>query len=376
MKNLILYTDFDFNTLEYEKIFFGDTGQIARQDVGIMSKVQDTFDYLFSKVWHWKAINFTDDGKGFLDLPDFVKRIFLLNNGYQILMDSGVESSYNILSMLASNTSVKTAYYYIAQNENIHANSYSYGILQMFRAKATQMLNEIENDTVVKKRMNNEINTGEELLKEFALFILNGYKSNKKLKIAIIKELIATLIIEDGKFPFSFFTTLSINNSFENKINGFSNLIRMIARDEIEGHVVVNIQVLNQLRKNELHGFVKEFEDLKDWINNVIDKSEEDELQWSEYLLKEGEFPGFSKNINEIFIKYRFDHIRSILGIEKKYKIKKSNYDFLTWFDEYRKIQGQSINLQEMSNNNYEKGQIKKSIKDNLESLSYFFKKI
>ena len=358
---------------EYRKLFFGKTGGVRRQDKVFNSNIADKFDYGFSKVWHWKAIDFENDSKGFYELPENIQRIFLLNNGYQTIMDSGVENGYLFLTSIVSNNALRSAYYYIGQNEDIHANSYSYGLLGMFKSEAESKLDIVYQDPVVSKRLESEVGDGTDMIDEICKYHITDIITSE-LKESIVKYLVDTLIIEDIKFPFSFFTTFSINATYNNAINGFTNLLKMITRDELELHVPINVIVVGELLRSKIHGFTTIFDDdMMQWIEKRINDAELDEKDWATYLLQDGAFPGFNKEVCDIFIEYRSDLVRSIFKIPKKYKHSIKSYDFLEWFDEYRKIQNQNQTLQEMSNNNYEKGVISRNIDQNLDKLKSMF---
>ena len=359
--------------IEYKKLFFGNTGGVRRQDKVFNSNIADKFDYGFSKVWHWKAIEFENDSKGFAGLPENIQRIFLLNNGYQTIMDSGVENGYLFLTSISSNNALRTSYYYIGQNEDIHANSYSYGLLGMFKSEAEAKLDIVYQDPVVSKRLNSEVGDGTAMIHKICEYQLTNVITSE-LKQSIAKYLVDTLIIEDLKFPFSFFTTFSINASYNNAISGFTNLLKMITRDELELHVPVNIIVIGELIKNKIHGFTNIFdESMMKWIDTRINDAESDEKDWATYLLRDGSFAGFNKEICDIFIEYRSDLVRSAFKLPKKYKHSIKSYDFLEWFDTYRRIQNQNQTLQEMSNNNYEKGVIISNIESKLDKLNKKF---
>jgi ribonucleotide reductase beta subunit family protein with ferritin-like domain len=92
-----------------------------------------------------------------------------------------------------------------------------------------------------------------------------------------------------------------------------------------------------------------------------------DEIKWNEYLLKDGEIAGFSKNVNNNFIKYQAALALKKIGIDPIYNAKKD--DSVVWFDEYRNIKNQNSALQEVSNNSYNKGVDQNDILANLDML-------
>ena len=99
------------------KLFFGDSGNFLRLDKQSHPELDKIFKNLFSKVWAWTAINFDGDSIVWEKIDEIGQRIFLLNNGYQTVMDSGVVNIYNYLTLVANNNELSTLYQYIAQNE-------------------------------------------------------------------------------------------------------------------------------------------------------------------------------------------------------------------------------------------------------------------
>ncbi len=343
------------------KLFFGDTGNLIRVDQITYPVIHNTFKKLASEVWAWTAIDFSSDQLGWDTLEPIQQNIFLKNNAYQTLMDSGVVGLYNYLALLTTNTELALGYQYIAQNESIHAGSYSYGLSQMFGSQAENKINIVYEDSFIQERMKNEVDFSEEL---FNCIIKEGNRDDKA-KDLIFKAIVAAYALEHIKFPFSFYATWNINRVSDNAINGFSMLLKLIAQDELQGHTVMNANVLKILRREKRQGFQSVFDDqfIIDYITQVV----EDEIKWSDYLTAEGEIPGFNRKINENFIKYQADLALKKIGLEPIYDAKKD--DSVEWFDLYRNIKNQNASLQEVSNNSYNKGVIKNDIKSNLDKL-------
>jgi ribonucleoside-diphosphate reductase beta chain len=336
-------------------LFYGDTGGFLRIDKTDYPVIMNTFKKGFSDVWSWTVIDFQSDILGWSKLDEVSQRIFLLNNGYQTLMDSGVVGIYNYLAMLATNTELKIGYQYIAQNESIHAASYSYGLSQMFGNEAEEKINIVYEDEFIQQRMKDEVDFSDELFDDI--------KNERENPENIFKAIVATYVLEHIKFPFSFFSTWTINRVNDNGINGFSNLLKLIAQDELEFHVPMNKHVLKIFKKEKRQGV--EFDE--DFVYKYVKKVAEDEKKWSLYLLQDGELPGFNRSINKHFIVYFADKTLTDLGLEPIYNAKKN--DTIDWYNDYRKIKNQNSALQEVSNNSYNKGVVKNDILLNLENL-------
>ncbi len=344
------------------KLFFGDSGHFLRVDNVDYPTLMNLFKFGFSNVWAWTAVDFQKDIIGWQQLSDTAKRIFLLNNGYQSAMDSGVVGIYNYLAAVTSNTELALCYQYIAQNESIHAASYSYGLAQMFGSEARDKINVVYTDPVVKSRMEDEVDFSDEFIQK----VIREQKPDMEL---VLKTIMAAYFLESIKFPFSFLTTWVINRVHQNAIQGFSLLLKLIAQDELDFHVPTNANVIKILKREERQGAKPWFD--SGWFEETAvayaKKVAEAEMKWAEYLLQEGELPGLSLDVTKHFIKYMTDKALRLIGYSPIYNENKS--DIIVWYNEYRDINNQNASLQETSNISYNKGIMKRDLLANLDKL-------
>jgi ribonucleoside-diphosphate reductase beta chain len=348
------------------KLFFGDSEGMLRIDKTDYPVLMNTFKKGFSDAWAWTVVDFQSDILGWNKLDEVAQRIFLLNNGYQTVMDSGVVGIYNYLAMLATNTELKLGYQYIAQNESIHAASYSYGLSQMFGNEAEAKVNIVYEDEFIQQRMVDEVDFSDELFQKAIV----EKRLDEETRSLIFKAIVATYVLEHIKFPFSFFSTWSLNRLYDNGINGFSNLLKLIAQDELDFHVPMNKNVLKILMKEKRQGFQEVFD--TDFIYDYVKTVTSAEKKWSDYLLDGGELAGYNRNINNAFIDYFADKTMTDIGLEPIYNTKKN--DTIDWYNNYRKIKNQNTALQETSNTSYNKGVIQNDIRLNIGRLRENYK--
>ena len=318
-----------------------DGGIFLRTDKVEYPVYKQLYEAAFGKFWTVKMIDFSGDALGFKTMPVVPQRMFKLNNGYQSLMDSGVVNIYNELTMCATNPELAMIYQYIAQNESIHATSYSEGLIEMFGEEATEVIDIVYNDPIIKTRLTSEVDYAAGLNR-------NDMKS-------IFKVVVAAYLLEHIKFPFSFFVTFRINNAYSNAINGFSMLLKKIAEDEMDIHYPTNGNVIKDMIKS---GLVD-----KQWAHSFIEAEVEDilsqEFIWNKYLLEEGSIPGYNQAIGEAFIEYQANKAMRTVGIDVE-AIKPN--DTITWFNHYRDINNQVVAQQEIKSNQYQKGVIKNDL--------------
>ena len=318
-----------------------DGGIFLRTDKVEYPVYKQLYEAAFGKFWTVKMIDFSGDALGFPTMPDVAQRMFKLNNGYQSLMDSGVVNIYNELTMCTTNPELAMIYQYIAQNESIHATSYSEGLIEMFGDKAGEVIDIVYNDPIIKTRLTSEIDYAAGL--------------NRKDMKSIFKVVVAAYLLEHIKFPFSFFVTFRINNAYNNAINGFSMLLKKIAEDEMDIHYPTNGNVIKDMIKTGLID--------KEWAHDFICKEAEaiqiQEFEWNKYLLQEGSIPGYNQAIGEAFIQYQVNKAQRGVGIDIA-PIKPN--DTITWFNHYRDIGNQVVAQQEIKSNQYQKGILKNDL--------------
>jgi ribonucleoside-diphosphate reductase beta chain len=225
------------------------------------------------------------------------------------------------------------------------------------------MLDFVYEDKILQNRMNADIITAN-------LFINLAKDQNAdidEIKKALILSLIRTYFLEGVRFPASFFVTWTINKNNNNAIQGFSQALKLILWDELTVHTATGQNVLKILFKDKN----QEFLHLKNfYIENLYSIANEvyqSELEWASYLLRDGEIPGYNKNIANHFLKWQIDHRIKNLGLDPIFNEEKS--DIIDWFNDYRNLNKTQIALQEADNTNYQKGAIKNDLLNNLLKL-------
>ena len=342
-----------------EKIFFGEFGHYLRIDNiqhDVAKKLKEQSE---GNTWFAKEVPFDRDRIHFSNLPEDAQRAFKLNICYQTLMDSGVDNGYmTILKKIVTSSIWSMLYGRIGIEEQIHAESYSYGLIEMFGQKASETLDLVYTDDFIKTRMQNEI----EVFNSVQKIVLDEGRSDDEAKKAVLKMLMGIYLLESVKFPYSFLVTFTINRAYNNAIQGMTRLIRLIAHDELNIHVPTNKNVLNILRRDEQEGFSHLF----DWFDKealaITETIVQQEIEWSKYLLDDRDVIGLNTDISEHFIKYRAMIALRDIGIKSPYNEQKS--DIIDWFNDYRDISKQNAALQEATNISYQKSVLKNDLEN------------
>lgn len=347
---------------ENEKIFFGDFGHYIRIDSISHEVARKLKEASEGNTWFSKEVDYKSDKTRFSSLPEDAQRAFKLNIAYQTLMDSGVTSGFaSILNRIVSSSIWSILYSRIAIEEVIHAESYSYGLSEVFAQQATETLDLVYNDEFVKHRMEKEVE-----LFDCVDTLCNIEASKVSLdekKQAVLKLLTGIYLLESVKFPFSFLVTFTINNSYGDAITGFTKTIKLIAHDELNVHVPTGKNVLSILRKDGSQGFKHLFD--SGWYDEkakeMTDYTVAEEIKWAKYLFDERDVLGINSSISEHFIKYWAGVRLRDIGIETEY-LKEKRSDIIDWFNTYRDINKQNAALQEATNISYQKGTLKNDL--------------
>lgn len=372
----------------HSKLFFGEYSGVARIDTIQYPQLKKIYESSESNTWFMNELDYSKDIIGWKEIPAHAQRMFKLNISYQTLMDSGVTNIFSEIAKVGSLSEVQYLYSRISIEENIHALSYSNALATVFGSEAEEMLDLVYSDTIVQSRMENEVDGADKFIElcirdnklgkikrklqnvspanawntikdvkaiAFGDYVETTAELDEKKK-SLLMLLGASFLLEGIKFPFSFFVTWSINKAYGNNIQGMARLIKLIAWDEMTVHTVTGSTVLNILRKDESQGFSHLFEWFDAEMIAFTKKTVDQELEWSEYLLKDGSIPGYNKNIGEHFVKYWADRRLKEIKMQPIYNEKKS--DIIDWYNRYRDLNSTTSALQESDALNYQKGKL------------------
>jgi ribonucleoside-diphosphate reductase beta chain len=329
------------------KLVFGEQ-DIGRLDLSYDTKFKQLAEMDEANVWFLNVVSCSNDR--WYEYPESALTKFRLTIAYQTVLDSLVPDVFKYLSEVVTDPWLKYLYSRISTMEHVHALSYSSGVTQAFGAKATEFLDVIYSDPHIKHRIDDELSIAKQFIA--AVPTWSNTETNRKL---LLQLLVSIFALEGIKFPFSFFTSWSLNKAYNNCSQGFSTLLLSIATDEMTCHVPTGSNFLNKLRADP--SFSEEFSSgwfdtmATTYLQRVCDK----EIEWATYLISSGEEPGFNLPICVHFIQYWTDRRLSEIRLPTKYNVTKNDIEM--WFDDYRNVREKQSALQEVSNINYQLGQ-------------------
>jgi len=306
-----------------KKIFFGQYDKYVRIDYISHPIAQRLKEHAESNTWFTKELDFKEDITNWKKLGKKEQRVFFLNIVYQNLMDSGVSNGFlEIIVPIITQPIWQLLYARIGYEETIHAESYSYALNTIFGADATKILDLVYQDKYVQKRLSNEVDA----YKNVYEYVLLGRNKDDQAKKYILEMFLRIYFLEGVKFPFSFFVAWRINENYGNPIQGIARMLKLIAWDELTTHVPTGRILMNILRDEPEQEFQHLF--ISGWFDElalkIAKETAQQEIEWANYLFKDGELKGLTKEIAHHFIKFMIDRI--LKGIKVAASSSQSNF--------------------------------------------------
>lgn len=384
-----------------QKIFLGEYSGFQRYDSPKYQFAVNLENTQRNSFWNPNEIAMVTDGIKFPELPEHIQQIMIAVWLFQTLMDSGQNRGLdNILSTIVTTPEFESLFKTQGYFELIHSLSYSH-ILRGIFPDASVIFNKIDEYEEIKHRIDKEIEGYEKLavinlniketigsmseyLAEYAtvdelleleeltkgyqnlalrIITRNADKMDEDKKKLILSLLIRVFALEGIKFYVSFLVTYVINNSYNNKIQGATRIIKLINFDE-DLHVGIMAGTINILRKESVEGF-KEIIDspwFLETVNSIFNETYENEIEFAKYLMSFGPIPSLTIAVFESFLKFYVDDRVSKIGCPKIFNEKKS--DIVEWFEMYKDINKDNTAQQEAEAMNYNIGILKNDIKE------------
>lgn len=336
---------------EQTDVLFSGESTIARLDMTYDSQFKKLAETDEANVWFLNVVSCSQDRWD--EMPENALSKFRKTLAYQTLLDSTVPDVFKYLSTIADDPWLEYLYSRISTMEHTHAMSYSSGVDQAFGAKATEFLDIIYTDEMIKSRVSDEI----EVAAKFVKSVQDGWYDCEENHKILLEMIYRIFMLEGVKFPFSFFTSWTLNKGHNNCAQGFSQLLIKIATDEMQVHTTVGSTILKRARKSSQFKYLFE----SGWFDSMADKISLEvklkEKEWAEYLLEDGEILGFNRAICDHFIDYWIERRKKEAGIPSASPLPKN--DIEEWFDSYRNINNKQSALQEIDNISYQVAQIR-----------------
>lgn len=394
--------------IDKQLIFFGEYSGFQRYDQPKYPFAVEIEERMRNGFWNPKEISLVGDRIKFPDLPEFAQEIETEVLLYQTIMDSANNRGIdNILSTIVTAPEFESMFKTHSYFELIHSFSYSHILREVF-PDATEVFNSIADRKEIHNRISKEIECFNKVKNISNIELINDIKAKNKAEVLeyikknnitddktiqmiwdihyigeknlniefnaemtmeerkqVILELIVRIYaLESLKFYISFLVTYVINNSYNNKIQGITRIIKLINFDE-DLHITVMSGVIDILKKEDSEGFTELINShwFNDMVKGVFREVVEDELSWGKHLLSFGNLPTLTMAVLDNFIKYYANmRCKNIIG-ETLYKdaVKSDVVDF---FENYKDIDKDNTAQQEAEAINYNIGILVNDVPD------------
>lgn len=335
---------------EKSTLFSGES-TIARLDLSYDSQFKKLAETDEANVWFLNVVSCSQDRWD--EMPSNALSKFRKTLAYQTLLDSTVPDIFKHLSAIADDPWLEYLYSRISTMEHTHAMSYSSGVDQAFGAKASEFLDIIYTDEKIKDRVKDEL----EIATKFIQSVKAGWHDSEENHKILLEALFIVFLLEGIKFPFSFFTSWTLNKGHNNCAQGFSQLLIKIATDEMQVHTTLGATVLKKAKKSDQFKYLFDSGWFEEMATKVTETVRQKEKEWAAYLLEDGEVPGFNQAICDHFIDYWIARRQREIGLPITVDIQKN--DIEEWFDSYRNINNKQAALQEIDNISYQVAQLR-----------------
>jgi ribonucleoside-diphosphate reductase beta chain len=312
-----------------EPIFLGAGKNIQRYDNPKYKFFYDLGQRMDSMFWKPAEISLLKDKADYSHLEDYEKHIFDSNLKRQILLDSiQGRTIQQTFGRVVTNPEVEYAFERQQFQETNHSDSYSY-ILRNVYDNPSEVLDSIVDNELISKHAKNINKHYEILYNNINRSEVLDNVSDFEMKKSIWLALISMNILEGVRFYVSFACTFAFA---ENKVlEGNAKELTLIARDENQ-HLAMTQKLINILRKTPDEGFQEVINSTEDEVRKMYLAAADDEIEWAEYLFKDGTILGLNVDILSKYMKYITNQRLKSIGLNKIFE---QTSNPIPWIDSY-----------------------------------------
>jgi ribonucleoside-diphosphate reductase beta chain len=318
------------NTLNHdqskEPMFFGKSLGLQRYDKSRYSTILKFYKQQKGFFWDPEELNLSKDSSDFKTMDMGKKHIFVKNLSYQILLDSVQGRGIHHIIDHTSNPEIEAFGKWWEAFEVLHSESYSHLIATMF-SNPEDVFDEILNDTEVLKRAASVTSYYDELIE-----MMGEDASEDAMKKQFYLTLVSINILEGIRFYVSFACAYAFAE--QGSLIGNAQMIGLIQRDE-NLHLGFTQFVLKKLRDEPSEGFQHIVEECEDLVYQMYKDAAQEEIEWAEYLFKDGEMIGLNSEILKKYMMFLTNSRMKVIGLTPLFDdIKKNPIPWITkWTD-------------------------------------------
>ena len=342
-----------------QPLFFGEDLAVQRYD---------TFKYpIFDRLaqqqlgffWRPEEVSLQKDRNDYAQLSESQKFIFTSNLKYQTMLDS-VQGRGPCLAFLPFVTNPELEGAIVAWDfmETIHSRSYTYIIKNLY-SDPSEVFDTIIEDKKIEERSKAVTEAYDKLIK-LGYQWHNDPKSVDiyELKKALWLALVTVNVLEGLRFYVSFACSYAFAQN--GKMEGTSKIISLINKDE-NLHLGFTQKLLNDLRNREDEGFQDVVRECEPIVIEMFRNAAEEEMEWADYLFKDGSMLGLNAEILKRYMKYLTNQRMKVLGLEPIFEKVKNP---INWINAWTSSKGTQNAPQETEIDSYNIGSVKSDLND------------
>ncbi|EPD7372589.1 TPA: ribonucleotide-diphosphate reductase subunit beta [Escherichia coli] len=367
------------NDATKEPMFLGQSVNVARYDQQKYRDFEKLIERQLSFYWRPEEVDISSDRIDFnTKLRDHERHIFLSNLRYQTLLDSVQGRSPNAtLLPLISIPELETWVETWSFSETIHSRSYTHIIRGMVDDPSIVFDGIVTDEEIINRAISisaeydrlYEMTCERQSLgeKEFERLYVNEYGWEPyPLHRQLFRTLVSINALEAIRFYVSFACTFAFGE--RKLLEGNTKIMRFIARDEAL-HCEGTERMIRFMRTGREGLLWKEIAaDEENVIYDTMKSVAEQEMNWADYLFKDGSMIGLNADILKTYVKYRTNLAMNRLGLKALFP--EVTTDPLVWMNKWLLTDTLQIAPQEAEQSTYLVGQIDSTV--DKASLSQF----
>lgn len=341
------------NDVDYTKIpvFFGSNGMsIQRYDKFKYPGFFELFKKQINSFWLPEEFDLSKDRLDYKGMSDNEKFIFTSNLKYQILLDSVQSRGIPHLTENLSNPEVEAFCSAWSFFETIHSYSYTFIIKNVY-SQPGEVFDNILNDEEIIKRASSVTKYYDDMINSYG----DSELDNKK---KLYLTLMSVNILEGIRFYVSFACSYAFAQN--GKMEGNAKVISLINKDE-NLHLGFTQKILRDMMSVKDEGFTEIAFELKDKVIDMFRLAAEEEMEWADYLFKDGSMLGLNADILKRYMMFLTNLRMKSIGLEPIFE--KVNNP-INWINAWTNSESVQVAPQESEIESYNKSAVNNDLAD------------
>ncbi len=341
------------NEIDYTKVpvFFGSNGMsIQRYDKFKYPGFFELFKKQINSFWLPEEFDLSKDRLDYKEMSSNEKFIFTSNLKYQILLDSVQSRGIPHLTEHLSNPEVEAFCSSWSFFETIHSYSYTFIIKNVY-SQPGEVFDNILNDDEIIKRASSVTKYYDDMINSYG-------ESEEDLKKKLYLTLMSINILEGIRFYVSFACSYAFAQN--GKMEGNAKVISLINKDE-NLHLGFTQKILRDLSTNPDEGFVEIAKELQPKVIEMFKLAAEEEMQWADYLFKDGSMLGLNADILKKYMMFLTNSRMKAISLDPIFD--KTNNP-INWINAWTNSESLQVAPQESEIETYNKGAVNNDLND------------